>query len=462
MNFEKKLNEYINILNCSAKEFSDISGISTSLISKYRNGSRKPKIDSEQFFWLVNGIYSIAKSKKINLEKEDIKKSLEDTLIINNFDFEIFRKNFNYLVSELDISIIDFSNTLQCDTSFIYRIKSGSRKPANITKFVDDFCSYVVSHNQSTNKKISIAKILKADLKDLDNKDKYKGLLTEWIYYNTVASNDIANNFLRIIDDFNSNDYTNIIKSNQKYIPTSPIKIHRNKIYYGIDEMKNAESDFIKITLLSKSTERLFLYNEMPMQEISDDAELQKKWFLAISMLLKKGIHLDIIHNINRPTEEMLLGLKCWIPIYMTGSITPYYFDKPISDIYSHMHCTSGQIALVGECPEGQENKCKLYISTKKDELDYYKEKSNFLLSKAKPLMNIYKESDNDKFDVFLNNEKEKYKVKKIKKDVFNNIDFTVCENRWVIINKNNYPQMHFVIRNNRLRKSIEHFLFNS
>lgn len=40
---------------------------------------------------------------------------------------------------------------------------------------------------------------------------------------------------------------------------------------------------------------------------------------LGLALLLKKGLHLNIIHSLNRPFQEMMLGLESHIPLYMTG-----------------------------------------------------------------------------------------------------------------------------------------------
>ena len=45
MNFAKKLNEYIELLDCTAKELAETSGLSAATLSRYRTGSRLP--DSE-------------------------------------------------------------------------------------------------------------------------------------------------------------------------------------------------------------------------------------------------------------------------------------------------------------------------------------------------------------------------------------------------------------------------------
>ena len=57
MTFSEQLNEYLSILNCSAKELSQISGLSNSVISRYRSGERVPRPESEKFNQLCEGIY---------------------------------------------------------------------------------------------------------------------------------------------------------------------------------------------------------------------------------------------------------------------------------------------------------------------------------------------------------------------------------------------------------------------
>ena len=48
MEFKDKFNELLNKLNCTSRKLSVESGISESVISRYRSGERTPKSDSEQ------------------------------------------------------------------------------------------------------------------------------------------------------------------------------------------------------------------------------------------------------------------------------------------------------------------------------------------------------------------------------------------------------------------------------
>ncbi len=139
----------------------------------------------------------------------------------------------------------------------------------------------------------------------------------------------------------------------------------------------------------------------------------------------------------------------------MTGSITPYYFENKPSNMFLNMHCTSGSVSLTGEYIKGENT--RFCLSTKKEDLNYCKEKSKYLLSKAKPLMQIFKENDDKKFDEFLKKEKIE-NLEKIKKDNFKNIDFSISKNL-TIINKLNSPKIHFVIYNEKLRNALKAFL---
>ena len=49
MNFNDKLNEYIELIGCTNKQLSDITGIAPPIISGYRKGNRIPKYNSAQF-----------------------------------------------------------------------------------------------------------------------------------------------------------------------------------------------------------------------------------------------------------------------------------------------------------------------------------------------------------------------------------------------------------------------------
>lgn len=63
MTFGEQLNAYITRLGCTAKELSNASGLSPSVISRYRSGSRTPEADTENLAHIIDGIVHLAKKK---------------------------------------------------------------------------------------------------------------------------------------------------------------------------------------------------------------------------------------------------------------------------------------------------------------------------------------------------------------------------------------------------------------
>ena len=458
MNFSYELNNYINLLNCSPKEFSEISGLSPTIISRYLNGKRTPRIQSQYFNQIVNSIYEISKQKNIELELEDITNTLRNSITFSDKNFDIFVENFNTLLNEFKINIADIANSIGYDTSFISRIKNKTRKPSDLNSFIDSISTFFVNTLQTDTEKKQMSTLLNCTSEALNNKANYKKLLIKWITSSQENNRKAIENFLKTLNNFDLNDYITNNDYEKIKIPTSPVILRTSKVFYGVDGRKQSEAEFLKTTLISKSKDPIFFYNDLPMEEASHDEDFKQKWVLAITLILKKGLHLNIIHNVDRPINEMLVGLENWIPIYMTGSISPYYFTNPPSDMFATSHCTSGSVALSGECnPENPENS-RFYVTTKKEDLKYYSEKSKYMLSKAKPLITIFKDSDSNEFLDFMNNYKNA-ELQQIENDLFKNIDFVVNKNKWIMINKKLAPEIHFVIYNHKLRNAIETFL---
>lgn len=135
---------------------------------------------------------------------------------------------------------------------------------------------------------------------------------------------------------------------------------------------------------------------------MAKNAEFPKKWMYGMAMMLKKGLHLNQIHNLDRSFEDMMLGLESWIPMYMTGQISPYYLKDIQNNVFLHLLKVSGTAALTEEAISGSHSDGKYYLTKNKDEVAYYRKRVESLLNKAHPLMNIYRKENAGDFNAFL------------------------------------------------------------
>ena len=402
MNFKEVLNKYLKELNCSSKKLSNESGLSESVISRYRSGERTPVKNSEQLNKLTNALFNIAKDNNKNKYTFDkIESDFNSTLASDDFDYTTFSNNLNTLITSLNINTHGMSRYIVFDASHISRIRYGKAKPSNPVEFSNKICSYILNRYKNPDDINNLMMIIGCKKSDLSNEKIYSTLFN-WLTSEIVPVKNQISDFLHHLDSFNLDDYIKVIKFDELKVPSIPFYKAKTKHYYGIEEMKQGELNFFKGTVLSKSKEDIFMCSDMPMEDMAKDIDFGKKWMFAIAMCLKKGHHLNIIHNLDRPFNEMMLGLESWIPIYMTGQISPYYLSNLKNNIYNHLNYVSAAAALSGECINGFHNKGMYYLTTNKNEIEYYKEKSDLLLKKAKPLMEIYRESNIKEYHLFL------------------------------------------------------------
>lgn len=402
MNFKEVLNKYLQELNCSQKKLSEVSNLSETVISRYRSGDRTPIKNSEQMKKLTTALFNIAqKNGKNKYTFDKIINDFNSTLPSDNFDYTTFSNNLNTLITSLNINTNEMSKFIIFDASHISRIRYGKAKPSNPIDFSNKICSYIYSKYKSSEDINKLSIIIGCKKSDLTN-NKFYNTLFSWLTSENVSTKNQISDFLYNLDSFNLDDYIKVIKFDKLKVPTIPFYRTKTRHYYGLEEMKEGELNFFKSTVLSKSTEDIFMCSDMPMEDMAEDIEFGKKWMFAIAMCLKKGHHLNIIHNLDRPFNEMMLGLESWIPIYMTGQISPYYLKDLKNSIYNHLNYVSGVTALTGECIKGFHNKGIYYLTTNKKEINAYKEKANFMLKKAKPLMEIFRENNINEYEMFL------------------------------------------------------------
>ena len=404
MTFHERLNEYMRDLSCNGKELSLYAGLSEAVISRYRKGEREPGVNSEQLQKIAKGIAAVSKKKNENvLSEESVMEDLKETILAEKDIF--FYERLNILIDELQINVSRMAAFLHYDASYISKVRTGKRKPSNQDLFIKDVCRYITSQFSGEEGKRQVASVINTDVSLLGNEISYLEQLGKWLSSGRVKKIDYVSGFLRKMDAFDLNDYIRAIHFDTLKVPKVPFLLPVSKHYYGLKEMRDGELDFLKHVVLSKSMEPLCICSDMPVEDMAADEDFAKKYMFGLAMVLKKGLHIHIIHNVERPMKEMMLGLENWIPMYMTGQVSPYYIKGVQNQVYSHLHYCSGTAAMNGDCISGHHDRGHYYFTTNKEEVDFYGKNMKYLLKKASPLMEIYREEEKAKLEMFLEEE---------------------------------------------------------
>lgn len=394
MIFKEKINEYIENLGCSAKELGDASGLSSATLSRYRAGERVPEMNSDALWQICDALAQLSEKKgenpwtKEQLHEEFLK--CEDIVIVNK---EHLCQNFNTLVTVLNINLAKLCQVINYDNSTVSRFRNGSRQPSEPVKFAMAVSEYVSGNLQEDATKSVLAELLSCPVSDILDETACREKLYEWLLSGKRKHVDDVSSFLAKLDEFDLNSYIKAIRFDEMKLPiTMPFQLPTSKEYFGLQEMMESEIDFLKATVLSKSKDEVIMYSDMPMGEMAKDEEFPKKWMFGMAMMLKKGLHLNQIHNLDRSFEDMMLGLESWIPMYMTGQVSPYYLKNLQNNVFLHFLKVSGAAALSGEAIAGYHEKGRYYLTKSKEEISYYRNRAQELLNVACPLMEIYRE----------------------------------------------------------------------
>ena len=405
MKFYHKLNEYMELLSCTAKEICNLSGISAASFSRYRNNERVPEMGKKPFERLCSAIAQIAIQKEIpNVTAKSVKESFISCEDFVSTDKELLRQNFNTLLAALNVNLTQLCLYTNYDTSAIFRIRNGTRKPGDAERFASAVASFVARKMQTPQKIAAVAKLIGCDTDKIYNMSVRYAKIKSWLLEQPVqeTGNDSVSKFLSKLDEFDLNEYIKVIKFDELKVPSVPFQLPTSKTYFGIDEMMESELDFLKATVLSKYMTPVTMYSDMPMEEMARDSEFPKKWMFGMAMMLKKGLHLNQIHNLDRPFDEMMLGLESWIPMYMTGQISPYYFKNVQNNVFLHFLKVSGAAALSGEAIAGYHADGKYYLTKSKREVEYYQKRAEEMLKNAYHLMDIYRSERETELSTFL------------------------------------------------------------
>ena len=393
MNFQECLNNYIIQIRCNGKELARNSEISETVISRYRKGERTPYADSEYLKKLSDGIIKTAAEKGIRDFKADkvlqtLRESLED-----DRDEPVFNgQKLDILLRELDINISRLAAFLHYDPSYLSKIRTGKRNPAHQQQFVEKVCEYVIANYKDEQDRKKVVYLIQCNEDELAGSSSYRRKLREWLNSSMPDGVDYVSAFLRKVDSFNLDDYIRAIHFDSFKVPKVPFQLPVSRHYYGLKEMREGELDFLKHTVLSKSMKPLYICSDMPVEDMAADEDFAKKYMFGLAMVLKKGLHIHIIHDVERPMKDMMLGLENWVPLYMTGQISPYYLKGVQNRVYSHLHYCSGQVAMTGDCISGHHDLAHYYLTSRKEEVSISQKNMEFLLKKAHPLMDIYRE----------------------------------------------------------------------
>ena len=405
MEFKDQLNTYISLLDCKAKTLSEASGLSATVISRYRSGERLPAVRSPQLNQLCHGIGLLAEQRSLpDLSEENVYTSFMEILNRDKIDPFVLGKNLTIMISLFAINKSELSRYLNYDPSYLSRICSGQRTPSDPHGFVREICGFIVHKYTRKNDRAAVASLLGCSAEELNDESYYLEKMMEWFGSKNAVPEDTDHilNYLKRLDS----SVTDFIPVNSTGSESSPdYSGPSRQLYFNSEGIKRSQLDFFLLTARADQDREVYLFCDIPPAVLEQDSDFFTSWMSHISELQMHGFEIHVILNFEQSIYKTVHYIRKWLPVSVSGKFHLYFIKEPDSSILGHFLCVSSMAVVTGESFNDHPGMGEAVLLTEKNEIDHFHGKIRMLLTYAQPMMEIYKEENHEEYLAFLKND---------------------------------------------------------
>lgn len=465
MSFASVLNSYCSALNCTNAAIAERCGISPSALSRYRNGGRIPS-HSDVATQLARGIVELSKDEGSDkeLSYDEVAEALESARKGRRVAGESFGDRVDQLMIALNIRNVDIARATKIDPSYLSRIRNGQRNPVDRKRLAEIFaraaafkCVYANALDQIVELVPTAGEI--ADASNLGN--EFEALLADdlmqWLLGDTVTDEDVAETkrFFDWLNEFDFEGYLRRLSEPACFDGLPAIDLTPRACFYsGIERMQDAEFEFLNIAAQT-DTSTVYLTSDVPMREGFIDESFLNKLIERVERIVQSGSSVRVVHSLERTLSESLVMMQDWIPIYLTGQVTPHFLRGVGNRLFAHTNYVCDICALSAESMMGHLSEGRSYFTLLPEDVAYYQRKMSFVIEKCEEILEVYLESRPDDFERFEEAERirrENPEYREVCAGEYERLRVMVAPSDCVVISLVEEPRAHFVIRLPKLR----------
>lgn len=402
----EKITDLFRLLQCGNTDIARFAGCSPSNISRLKSGLSEPAQSSRTVLRLAEGVYRYADYENmLDVLKElcEAEDTQAETLIpaivgwlFDERDFvpspsvvpkskqeqekrrHSFGERLDKAMTLLEISNSQLAAALNVDVSLISRYRGGIYYPNGNTPIKERLSEQLLTRAEKRNRGEELARLCGMEPEALSTEN-----LMEWLYEaGEDDASDMAEALFRSIDTFTPG----------QGIPTSPPQlppVQEAKQYWGTEGLRSAVVRFL--TDAAREGGELLLYSDEPMDWMSGDQDYFTLWASLMVACVRNGVHIKIIHNVDRVGPEMVAAINGWFPLYMSGRIEPYLFRTARNPRFCHtVFLHPGSAGILGYFPAAAGDKRWYDYITDREHLDVMEADFASMLAGASPILKTY------------------------------------------------------------------------
>ncbi len=279
---------------------------------------------------------------------------------------------------------------ISLDASVISRLRRGIRTPARNADYIELMARFFATKITSEYQKSALCETIRnnAPYLVLGENMPQDVLVFKWLCDKTKTPTDSLHEFM---GDFINFQFKKIQALKDMQVgEVSQQVFTETSAFYGKKGKQDAVLTFLSLILKEDEPQTLYLFSDENIEWLTE-ASFTLKWAALMLQVIAKGNRIKIIHSITRNFDEMLSGIKEWMPLYMSGAITPYYYPKTQDGLFRHTFFIAPKTAAItsSSVRNNTENTPNL-LHTDKTMLSALFEEYNDFLSLCRPLMRIF------------------------------------------------------------------------
>ncbi|MCE5197076.1 MAG: hypothetical protein LLG09_08135 [Negativicutes bacterium] len=297
----------------------------------------------------------------------------------------MFHEKLDFLMKLTHSSNSTLGKAVSLDASYISRLRNGSRKLPKDPVFIPAMVDYFARNITTEEQKRILATVPTFPYHYEDDSNHLNQLLSHWLLQDTDDMEEPVETFLR--------RFSLLRHQADPAAPKLRPALSRSKAnyYFGIKGKQEAVLRFLHQVTREKFTQTLLLFSSEDMSWLTNDPLFTKQWADLMTTAILKGNHIRIIHTVSRALNEIFEAITQWLPLYLTGSIEPYYYPRSQDGVLRRtLFIAPRTAAIVASSVQNNLDDMTNFYITNQTLIRAFEKEFERYFALCKPLMKIY------------------------------------------------------------------------
>jgi len=293
-----------------------------------------------------------------------------------------FSQRLSLLMNILGVSNAALAKALSVDPSLVSRWRNGTRTPTRESHH--KIALFFAEHAKKDYQKLAICEVIGVPAQSLE-KETLENIIKSWLSSALMPETNLIDGFLNKVGMFK----TPSVQIQGEMLPPGGQKIEC-EVFYGVEGKQRGVMRFLSFALRNSQPSELLLYSDESIDWFAYDKAYLSRLGGTLITLAMKGWKVKMVHTVTRDITEMLAAIDFWLPLYMTGSVMPYYNPKYREHYFRRTLFVIPKIAAFA-CTtlEKFEQQTVNFLITEKQIVELLTQEYERFLSTCRPLMEI-------------------------------------------------------------------------